>query len=77
MMGARSLGWRVLLYFDTLDDRHWLASLERSREVYDSFRTRYLAALQHPEEDLDDPLSEGVDVSEAPHRRRTGCLTRD
>lgn len=74
---ARSLSWRVLLTWNTLDERQWAAKLQDSRDVYDSLHVRYLNALQDPEDVLEDPLSEGSNVSQVLQLWRINCLTLD
>ena len=63
--GTRSAIWKASLVFHTLDQPRWLSKLGDCRTTYDSLRTRFLSALNNPNETDSsiDPLSESLDVS--------------
>ncbi|PSN67896.1 RabGAP/TBC [Corynespora cassiicola Philippines] len=58
--GLRSVCWKIFLLFKTLDRSSWPNRLLDSRTTYDSLRSHYLRAIQHPDEfeSSVDPLSE-------------------
>ncbi|KAF2176456.1 RabGAP/TBC [Zopfia rhizophila CBS 207.26] len=58
--GLRSACWKIFLLFKTLDRSTWPSRLTDSRTTYDSLRSHYLRAIQHPDEfeSSVDPLSE-------------------
>ncbi|KAL6704105.1 hypothetical protein ACN47E_008768 [Coniothyrium glycines] len=63
--GLRSVCWKIFLVFKTLDRSSWPTHLVHSRKTYESLRTHYLSAIQHPDEleSSFDPLS---DTTESP-----------
>ncbi|KAE9978353.1 hypothetical protein EG327_007423 [Venturia inaequalis] len=63
LTGLRSVCWKVFLNFRNLDRPSWPASLTTSRSAYDSLRSHYLRAIEHPDEVSTDadPLSENVE----------------
>lgn len=58
--GLRSVCWKIFLLFKTLDRSSWPNQLADSRRTYDSLRTHYLRAIEHPDEleSSVDPLSD-------------------
>ncbi|KAF2875475.1 rab-GTPase-TBC domain-containing protein [Massariosphaeria phaeospora] len=58
--GLRSVTWKIFLLFKTLDRSSWPTHLSDSRTTYESLRSHYLRAIQHPDEfeSSVDPLSE-------------------
>ncbi|KAF1924568.1 RabGAP/TBC [Didymella exigua CBS 183.55] len=58
--GLRSVCWKIFLLFKTLDRSSWPHHLAESRRTYDSLRTHYLRAIEHPDEleSSVDPLSD-------------------
>ncbi|KAF2029343.1 RabGAP/TBC [Setomelanomma holmii] len=58
--GLRSVCWKIFLVFKTLDRSSWPTHLADSRKSYESLRTHYLRAIQHPDEfeSSVDPLTE-------------------
>ncbi|KAJ8108960.1 hypothetical protein OPT61_g7803 [Boeremia exigua] len=58
--GLRSVCWKIFLLFKTLDRSSWPNHLVDSRKTYDSLRTHYLRAIDHPDEleSSVDPLSD-------------------
>ncbi|KAJ4993758.1 tbc domain-containing protein [Stagonosporopsis vannaccii] len=58
--GLRSVCWKIFLLFKTLDRSSWPNHLAESRRTYDSLRTHYLRAIEHPDEleSSVDPLSD-------------------
>ncbi|KAH6633566.1 rab-GTPase-TBC domain-containing protein [Boeremia exigua] len=58
--GLRSVCWKIFLLFKTLDRSSWPNHLAESRRNYDSLRTHYLRAIEHPDEleSSVDPLSD-------------------
>ncbi|KAF2275458.1 RabGAP/TBC [Westerdykella ornata] len=59
--GLRSVCWKIFLLFQSLDRSTWTAKLLEARSTYSSLRSRYLRAIEHPDEfDVSsvDPLSE-------------------
>ncbi|KAF2789812.1 RabGAP/TBC [Melanomma pulvis-pyrius CBS 109.77] len=58
--GLRSVCWKIFLLFKTLDRSSWPNRLNDSRTTYNSLRSHYLRAIQHPDEfeSSEDPLSE-------------------
>ncbi|QDS73666.1 hypothetical protein FKW77_002618 [Venturia effusa] len=63
LTGLRSVCWKIFLNFRNLDRASWPASLTTSRLAYDSLRSHYLRAIEHPDEVSTDadPLSEHVE----------------
>ncbi|OAL52858.1 RabGAP/TBC [Pyrenochaeta sp. DS3sAY3a] len=63
--GLRSVCWKIFLVFKTLDRSSWPTHLAQARKTYESLRTHYLRAIQHPDEfeSSVDPLSE---IDESP-----------
>ncbi|KAF1843060.1 RabGAP/TBC [Cucurbitaria berberidis CBS 394.84] len=63
--GLRSVCWKIFLVFKTLDRSSWPTHLAHSRKTYESLRTHYLRAIQHPDEfeSSVDPLTE---IDESP-----------
>jgi TBC1 domain family protein 5 len=55
---------QIFLLFQNLDHKSWPASLSNSRSAYDSLRTHYLRAIEHPDEvgSAVDPLSTDEEV---------------
>lgn len=62
---SRSLSWKAFLVFETLDTSQWTLTLRSSRESYSSLRKSFLQSLENADEvdSLNDPLSQGTDVS--------------
>ncbi|TID24236.1 hypothetical protein E2P81_ATG02539 [Venturia nashicola] len=60
LTGLRSVCWKIFLTFRNLDRASWPVSLTTSRSAYDSLRSHYLRAIDHPDEVSTDadPLSE-------------------
>ncbi|KAF9690980.1 hypothetical protein EKO04_011128 [Ascochyta lentis] len=58
--GLRSVCWKIFLLFKTLDRSSWPNHLADSRKTYDSLRSHYLRAIEHPDEleSSVDPLSD-------------------
>ena len=56
--------WQIFLLFKTLDRSSWPNQLADSRRTYDSLRTHYLRAIEHPDEleSSVDPLSDNDEV---------------
>jgi TBC1 domain family protein 5 len=55
---------QIFLLFNTLDRSSWPTSLTDSRTAYDSLRSHFLRAIEHPDEieSVVDPLSENEEV---------------
>lgn len=62
---TRSLFWKAFLLFETLDTSQWAQTIRSSRDSYSFLRKSFFQALQNADEvdSLDDPLSQGTDVS--------------
>ncbi|KAF2805156.1 RabGAP/TBC [Mytilinidion resinicola] len=58
--GLRSICWKIFLLFNNLDRTSWPTALVDSRTAYDSLRSHFLRAIEHPNEieSAVDPLSE-------------------
>ncbi|KAF2020630.1 RabGAP/TBC [Aaosphaeria arxii CBS 175.79] len=58
--GLRSVCWKIFLLFKSLDRSTWPTQLTETRSTYNSLRSHYLRAIQHPDEfeSSVDPLSE-------------------
>lgn len=61
---ARSVCWKIFFLFNTLDRSAWPNALTDSRAAYDSLRSHFLRAIEHPDEmeSAVDPLSENEET---------------
>ncbi|KAF2634852.1 RabGAP/TBC [Massarina eburnea CBS 473.64] len=58
--GLRSVCWKIFLLLKTLDRSSWPSRMTESRSAYNSLRSHYLRAIEHPDEfeSSVDPLTE-------------------